>query len=52
MKLECRRFEFCPQVTAKLGRMGEKIAEVPICRRGPPDICHLWQIETQGENFR
>lgn len=30
MKLECRRFEFCPEVTAKLCRMGEKIAEVPI----------------------
>jgi glycosyltransferase involved in cell wall biosynthesis len=30
MKLECRRFEFCPEVTAKLCRMGERIAEVPI----------------------
>ncbi len=30
MRLECRRFEFCPEVTAKLCRMGEKIAEVPI----------------------
>ncbi|MGC2364970.1 MAG: glycosyltransferase family 2 protein [Candidatus Sulfotelmatobacter sp.] len=28
--LECDRFEFCPEVTAKLCRMGEKIAEVPI----------------------
>jgi dolichol-phosphate mannosyltransferase len=28
--LECRRFEFCPEVTAKLCRMNEKIAEVPI----------------------
>jgi dolichol-phosphate mannosyltransferase len=28
--LKCRRFEFCPEVTAKLCRMGEKIAEVPI----------------------
>ncbi|MGA2021214.1 MAG: glycosyltransferase family 2 protein [Candidatus Sulfotelmatobacter sp.] len=28
--LESRRFEFCPEVTAKLSRMGEKIAEVPI----------------------
>src|SRR5258708_3549035 len=28
--LECRRFEFCPEATAKLCRMGEKIAEVPI----------------------
>jgi glycosyltransferase involved in cell wall biosynthesis len=30
MLLECRRFEFCPEVTAKLCRSGEKIAEVPI----------------------
>jgi dolichol-phosphate mannosyltransferase len=30
MQLECHRFEFCPEVTAKLCRMGEKIAEVPI----------------------
>lgn len=28
--LDCRRFEFCPEVTAKLCRMGETIAEVPI----------------------
>lgn len=28
--LDCRRFEFCPEVTAKLCRMGEKIAEVPV----------------------
>lgn len=30
INLECHRFEFCPEVTAKLSRMGEKIAEVPI----------------------
>ncbi len=30
INLDCRRFEFCPEVTAKLCRMGEKIAEVPI----------------------
>jgi dolichol-phosphate mannosyltransferase len=30
ISLECRRFEFCPEVTAKLCRMGEKIAEVRI----------------------
>lgn len=30
MELECRRFEFCPEVTAKLCCMGERIAEVPI----------------------
>src|SRR3984885_3309370 len=29
-ELRCRRFEFCPEVTAKLCRLGEKIAEVPI----------------------
>jgi dolichol-phosphate mannosyltransferase len=33
MELECRRFEFCPEVTAKLCRMGEKIGEVPISYR-------------------
>ena len=30
LRLECKRFEFCPEVTAKLSRLGEKIAEVPI----------------------
>jgi glycosyltransferase involved in cell wall biosynthesis len=30
LQLQCRRFEFCPEVTAKLCRMGEAIAEVPI----------------------
>ena len=30
LRLECRRFEFCPEVTAKLCRMGERIDEVPI----------------------
>ena len=30
MRLECHRFEFCPEVTAKLCRMGENIEEVPI----------------------
>jgi dolichol-phosphate mannosyltransferase len=28
--LECRRFEFCPEVTAKLCRLGYRIHEVPI----------------------
>jgi len=28
--LQCRRFEFCPEVTAKLCRMQEQIAEVPV----------------------
>jgi dolichol-phosphate mannosyltransferase len=30
IRLRCLRFEFCPEVTAKLCRMGEKIAEVPV----------------------
>jgi dolichol-phosphate mannosyltransferase len=30
LQLQCHRFEFCPEVTAKLCRIGEKIAEVPI----------------------
>ena len=30
VKLQCQRFEFCPEVTAKLCRMGERIEEVPI----------------------
>lgn len=31
--LECERFEFCPEVTAKLCRLGEKIYEVPVSYR-------------------
>jgi dolichol-phosphate mannosyltransferase len=30
LHLECRRFEFCPEVTAKLSRLGHRITEVPI----------------------
>jgi dolichol-phosphate mannosyltransferase len=30
ISLECHRFEFCPEVTAKLCRMGKRIAEVPV----------------------
>jgi dolichol-phosphate mannosyltransferase len=30
LQLECHRFEFCPEVTAKLCRLGETIEEVPI----------------------
>ncbi|RKX17991.1 MAG: glycosyltransferase family 2 protein, partial [Candidatus Zixiibacteriota bacterium] len=30
LKLECERFEFCPEVVAKLGRNGIKIFEIPI----------------------
>src|ERR1700691_2557669 len=33
MHLQCRRFEFCPEVTAKLSGRGEKIAEAPISYR-------------------
>lgn len=33
LKLECRRFEFCPEVVAKLGRNKIKIIEVPISYR-------------------
>ena len=30
LNLQCKRFEFCPEVIAKLGRNGIKICEVPI----------------------
>lgn len=30
LNLECERFEFCPEVTAKLGKRGVEIREVPI----------------------
>ncbi len=30
MELTCTGFEFCPEVTAKLGRAGVRIVEVPI----------------------
>jgi glycosyltransferase involved in cell wall biosynthesis len=30
MHLACRRFEFCPEVTAKARRLGHRIREVPI----------------------
>jgi dolichol-phosphate mannosyltransferase len=30
IQLECRRFDFCPEVTAKLRRLGYQIREVPI----------------------
>ena len=30
MHLQCHRFEFCPEVTAKSIRLGERILEVPI----------------------
>jgi glycosyltransferase involved in cell wall biosynthesis len=34
MDLQCRGFEFCPEVTAKLRRLGHRIAEVPISYNG------------------
>lgn len=30
LSLRCKRFEFCPEVTAKIARKGVKICEVPI----------------------
>jgi glycosyltransferase involved in cell wall biosynthesis len=30
IRLDCQRFEFCPEVTAKLRRLGYRIHEVPI----------------------
>ena len=33
MELQCERFEFCPEVTAKICRMGLPILEVPITYR-------------------
>jgi glycosyltransferase involved in cell wall biosynthesis len=30
LRLECQRFEFCPEVTAKFRRLGYRIREVPI----------------------
>jgi len=34
LHLECKRFEFCPEVTAKLRRLGYRIHEVPIHYNG------------------
>jgi len=33
IELTCRRFEFCPEVTAKVLRLGEKIEEAPVTYR-------------------
>jgi hypothetical protein len=30
MRLTCKRFEFCPEATAKAIRLGHRITEVPI----------------------
>ena len=48
MQLECRRFEFCPEVTAKALRLGYRILEVPVSynarsdRGGEKDSCARW----------
>lgn len=34
ISLKCQRFEFCPEVTAKIAKKGYKIYEVPITYRG------------------
>lgn len=34
MELQCERFEFCPEVTAKAARLGLRIVEVPIHYHG------------------
>lgn len=57
MRLECERFEFCPEVTAKACRMGLRIVEVPVgysprgvadgkkirCRDGWQALKELWR---------
>jgi hypothetical protein len=34
IELKCKRFEFCPEITAKVCKKGYKILEVPISYRG------------------
>jgi dolichol-phosphate mannosyltransferase len=33
LDLQCKRFEFCPEVTVKLLKAGQRIVEVPISYR-------------------
>ncbi len=33
LDLKCERFEFCPEMTAKVARLGERIVELPISYR-------------------
>lgn len=33
LDLKCQRFEFCPEVTAKVLRLGERVVEVPVIYR-------------------
>ena len=44
IRLECKRFEFCPEVTAKLCRMEETIWEVP--------ISYMPRTTTEGKKIR
>jgi dolichol-phosphate mannosyltransferase len=44
MELECERFEFCPEVTAKAARLGHAIPEVPIIYR-PRPVSHGKKIK-------
>src|SRR5437870_7395416 len=44
LRLECLRFEFCPEVTAKLSRLGERIAEVP--------VKYIPRTEDEGKKIR
>ncbi len=51
VQLRCRRFEFCPEVTAKLRRAGYQIHEVPISykARGLPEGKKIrWQDGVQA----
>ena len=34
LDLKCKRFEFCPEVTAKIAKRGQNIVEVPISYNG------------------
>lgn len=44
LPLSCKRFEFCPEVTAKLSRRGHRILEVPIRYRA--------RTSNQGKKIR
>ncbi len=44
LDLRCQRFEFCPEVTAKLARRGHRIVEVPIRYRA--------RTSNQGKKIR
>jgi hypothetical protein len=44
LPLRCERFEFCPEVTAKISRRGHRIVEVPIRYRA--------RTSNQGKKIR